>query len=439
MTIEINIDVVDGLIDLPRKIIITGLAKGLAQLTSTFHHEDGSVWQSHATFDIDQSGQLDIDHTLPVAGDWNTLEPMAPVWAMKQIFQSKRLDKTESIAPRTILLEIRDAAKNVAQRTFIQRFIADGVERREVREAGLSGTLFIPSGLGPHPAVVVFNGSGGGTPEKRAALLAAHGYIGFALAYFKAPDRPKHISNTPLEYFGGAFDWIKKTLHPKNDFIAVTGQSRGGELSLLLGTVYPKTISAIVAYVPSAVVHGTLRAGAEDESRDTTAWTWQGKAIPNVWSDNPDADWTAFDVPPAPELPIRQSTAFLSVEKNKEKVAQSRIPVEKIQAPIQLISGSDDGFWPSQAYSERIVNELKHAHFSWPVEHVSNTDAGHAIGFPYVPTTAIVNIHPVAQVPLNGGGTALANARANRHTWPKVLAFLADAVELHTVQQPEKV
>ena len=69
-----------------------------------------------------------------------------------------------------------------------------------VREAGLSGTLYTPAGPGPHPAVLVLAGSGGGTHEQRAALYAAHGYAALALGYFKSPGRPDHIDDTPLEW-----------------------------------------------------------------------------------------------------------------------------------------------------------------------------------------------------------------------------------------------
>ena len=36
--------------------------------------------------------------------------------------------------------------------TLVQRLAAEGVTRREVREEGLVGTLFLPAGPGPHPA-----------------------------------------------------------------------------------------------------------------------------------------------------------------------------------------------------------------------------------------------------------------------------------------------
>jgi dienelactone hydrolase len=428
MTIHLLIDNIDALIDQPRRITATGLAAGIATLSTTLAHPDGSRWRSEAQFHIAADGLLDVDNPLPIAGDTNVSEPMACVWALRQLTPPVAPGLSEGVAPLTLEVELEDASGAQASTAFIQRFHHADVTRREVCDEGLSGTLFVPAGEGPHPVVIVLNGSGGGTPEQRAALYAAHGYIGFALAYFKAPGRPDHISDTPLEYFQTALDWVSRTLAPQHGFIAVAGLSRGGELALLLGATFPERVSAVIGYVPSAVVHGTLRAGRPEQPRDADAWTWQGQPLRNVWRDNPHADWTAFDTPPAPGAPIRQAPAFSAVERGASFVTAARIPVERIAGPVLLISGTDDGFWPSTEYSERIAGQLRDVHHRWPVEHVRNEGAGHGIGFPYVPTTIIARLHPVAGVLISGGGTAQANAKANRLSWARVLDFLAAAV-----------
>lgn len=426
-----DIDQPDGLIDQPRRVVARGLAPGNARLTAESVHQDGSVWRSEAWFEVGGDGTLDLDAAVPSKGDWNVAEPMAYVWAMRRMKEPCSAQPGEGVEPRHISLALEDASGSTIHAELTQRFLAPGVQRREVREGGMYGVVFTPPGDGPHPVVLALNGSGGGTPEQRAALLAAHGYIGFALAYFKAPGLPDHISRTPLEYFGSALEWVANNLQPKDDFIAVMGVSRGGELSLLLGATYPDRVSAVVGYVPSIVVHGTLRAGAPGEPRDTTTWTWRGKPLRNVWQDNPLADWTAFDHPPRPGAPIRQEPAFTRVQQHAPSVAAARIPVERIAGSVLLVSGSDDGFWPSEAYSDQVVADLKAAGHARPVEHLANPDAGHAIEFPFVPTTLIAKPHPVAGVVLDGGGTPLGNARANRLSWSRVLGFLNEAQAVH--------
>jgi pimeloyl-ACP methyl ester carboxylesterase len=435
MSLHCWIDIPDGFIDQPREIRFTGLSSGIAQLRSWLHSADGSRWESQAQFLIDEQGELDLSRDAPQAGDWSSADAMALVWSMRQILPPTTSPVQESLAAQRVELQLTDAQGQKVSAAFLQHYLAPGVQRREVREAGISATVFLPAGDQPSALVVVLNGSGGGTPEQRAALYAAHGYTALALAYFKAPGRPEHISDTPLEYFQQALEWAARTLKPKDNFIAVAGLSRGGELALLLGSRFPERVSAVIGYVPSSVVHGTLRAGRPDQPRDADAWTWQGQALVNVWQDNPRADWRAFDVADQPGAPIRQAAAFVAVQQDAQSVARARIPVENIRGPLLLISGDDDGFWPSTAYCGEIEADLRARGHVWPVEHVLNRGAGHAIGFPYVPTTTIARLHPVAKVLISGGGTPAANALANQHSWGRVLEFLQHAVAARALQR----
>lgn len=434
MSAVLRVEPADGQVDQPRRLYAEGLAPGPANVRAHLAHPDGSQWHSQARFAVGADGVLDIDAQPPLAGDWSVCEPLAPVWALRQTEPPRAPALSDSTEALHIELEVVDAAGASARATLTQRFLAPGVTQREVREAGLCGTLFLPAGQGPHPVVVVLNGSGGGTPQRRAALYAAHGYIGFALAYFKAPGRPEYLGGMPLEYFQQALAWVHQQVRPRAGFVAVAGLSRGGELALLLGSRFPAWVSAVIGYVPSAVVHGTLRAGAPGQPRDADAWTWQGQALRNVWQGNPQVDWHAFDHPPAPGAAIRQAPAFVAAQRHAPSVAAARIAVEHIAGPVLLISGSDDGFWPSSDYSDTIVSELRAAGHRWPVRHVRNEGAGHAIGIPYLPTTDIARVHPVAGVLISGGGTPAANARANRESWQAVLAFLAEAVQAREAQ-----
>ena len=106
--------------------------------------------------------------------------------------------------------------------------------------------------------------------------------------------------------------------------------------------------------------------------------------------------------------------------------------MERIRGPVLLVSGTDDGSWPSTRYSRMVERALADAAHPYPVEHLCYRDAGHAILFPYVPTTDIARPHPVSGIHTTGGGTPAANARANEESWAGVLAFLADATAART-------
>src|SRR4051812_21588530 len=128
------------------------------------------------------------------------------------------------------------------------------VARQPVEGEDLVGTLFYPTTSGSHPTVVVFGGWGGGIREGAAEALASEGFAALALVYLGIDPLPRDLVEIPLEYFAEALAWLKGQPAVNADRIAVMGNSKGGELALLLGATYPEDVKAVVGYVPSAVV-----------------------------------------------------------------------------------------------------------------------------------------------------------------------------------------
>lgn len=415
-----------ALIDVPRSIRLHHFPPHTSvRVRAESTRGDGTVWRSHANFTTDAQGDVDLANAVPLASSsYDHASASGLIWSLTLEEGKEGPRGDERIDPRTITLTATADDGAQASASLVQYVVAEGVTRREVNEDGVVGTVFTPAGPGPHPVMVVLNGSGGGINEARAALYAAHGYTGFALGYFNAPGLPTYLSSTPLEYFDNALKWVRQHLSPANDFVAVAGQSRGAELALLLGATFGRAVSAVIGYVPSLVLHGTLRAGAPGQDPASPAWTYNGKPLPTVWHENRTADWSAFN---SAVSPVRQSPSFESALRDPAAVERAAIPVELIKGPVLLLSGTDDGFWPSSDMADAIAERLRRARHPYPVEHLRYQDAGHSILFPFVPTTRIVKPHAVAKVDLTAGGTPSANAFANEDSWPKVLAFLAAA------------
>ncbi len=412
-----------ALIDVPRHITASGFAPGQpVELTSDLVQNDGTNWRSHATFLADAAGTIDLARDAPLSGDWKDAAPMALVTTMRLVGAGGPQHLPTD--PLVVTITARAADNTHATARFTQTFLAPGVTRREIRERGLVGTLFTPPGPGPFPALVMLAGSGGGIFEARAALFAAHGYQALALGYFNAPGLPPYISGTPLEYFDTALDWMRETLAPRDGFIAVAGVSRGGELSLLLGATYPDKVSAVIAYVPCPFTNGVLNAGRPGEDRHAPTWTLNGAYLPALAAGNRTADWSGFDTTKGARC---QTPAFLTCLADPAAMARARIAIERIQAPVIFISGSDDQLWPSELFSDMAEKHLAESQFRHPVRHVRNPDAGHTIGFPYVPTTVLRRPHAVSGIFMVYGGTVPGNARACEHSWREVLDFLAMA------------
>jgi dienelactone hydrolase len=300
-----------------------------------------------------------------------------------------------------------------------------------VREDGLVGTLFVPPGAGPHPVVITLSGSGGGLSEGGAALYASHGYAGFALAYFNYADLPDDLIEIPLEYFETAIRWLQRQPRLDGDRIAVAGTSRGGELVLLLGATFP-AVKAVVAYVPSGIVHGGIgRSGVRGAS---PAWTHRGEAIPYI---QPRPEKLSAEPPPPPKgEPIPLTPRFLRGLEDEEAAARAEIPVERINGPVLLISGKDDAMWPSTRLAEIARRRLEQHHFPHPYRHLAYADAGHMIGTPYLPTTVLASRHPLTGELFAYGGTPKGYAAAREDSWREILKMLSETFG-PTVALPE--
>lgn len=444
-TFALSVTPADDLIDVSRQIVVTGLAPGaqvgiVAQTT----RGNGVLWHARAAFVADTQGTVDLTRDAPVSGDYIGISAMGLVWSQRpedgkarEVFPPLSVTGFE---PLTTTLTATANGESVHAR-FVQRLAAPGVTRHEVRaadnEEGLVGTLYLPDPYahpGPRPAVLILNGSGGGMNEPRAALYASHGYAAFALAYFKAPGLSDYISNTPLEYFERALAWLRRRVQPLHDFVAVSGQSRGGELALLLGATFPEAVSAVIGYVPGAVVHSGQNAADPAVGREGPTWLYRGQPLPHLWEGNRTATWAPFDEGPAPH---RHERAIRTALQDADAVARARIRVERTRGPVLLLSATDDGSWPSSDYSRMVTAKLAEVRHPYPVEHLDYEGAGHAIVFPYVPTTQLVYAHPVSGRISTGGGEPRANARADAQSWAAVLRFLASAVAARGASVPD--
>jgi len=428
MAPTLTITPADALIDVPRQIRVEHVEPGQTVEITALTRRNGVLWQAQAAFKAGDDGVVDLTRDAPVSGDYTGVAPMGLVWSQAPVDSPSREHFNHPVTDALVTDVIARAAGAQTQATFTQRLALEGVTRHEVREEGLVGTLYLPAGSKPgsHPAVMILNGSGGGINEPRAALYASRGYAAFALAYFKAPGLSDYISNTPLEYFQTGLRWLRKKVQPKHDFVAISGQSRGGELVLLLGATFPKEVSAVVAYVPGAVVHSGQNACDPKIGREGPTWLLGGKPIPHVWENNRTATWAPFDEGPSPH---RHEKAILTALQDPDAVARARIRVEDIEGPVMLLSATDDGSWPSSLYSKMVQDKLREVKHPYPVEWLDYENGGHSILFPYVPTTQLVYAHPVSGKISTSGGNPKDNARADQESWEGVKTFLDAAVK----------
>ncbi len=432
----IVVDQPDALIDQPVAIALHGFAlRTPVNVTATQTYAEVTRWQSRATFITDNDGRVDITRKAPVSGAYEGVSPMGLFWSMARLpSEARPMPPGAIMLPVPIRLEAEDAGGRRAEITIVRRVAGLGVTRHVLLTDGLVGTLFLPAGTGPHPAVLVVSGGGGGIEEFRGAILASRGYAALAIGHFAVEGRPRGLINIPLEYFETAIRWIRAQPWFDDRLLAVWGASRGGELALLLGATFPE-INAVAAWVPSGVIFWGLGVAEPGDTRPRAAWTFRGKPLPYLQEDN-----TSGDPPPVPEpgRPVAYTPFYCSQLRDARAVARATIPVENIRGPVQLVSGGDDQMWPSSDLADIALRRLETHRHPFPFRHLKYPDAGHTILVPYWPLAelrvlTLARIEGVQDHLLFQGGTAKADAEAGIDAWGDLLAFLEDA---KTFDQP---
>lgn len=385
------------LIDQAPSIRIRGVAPG-ASITVAADLRDGAghLWRSEAQFNSDTQGVVDLAAQAPVKGSYREASAAGLVWSMRPAehdvhFFAPPHEEDE----QTVHFHLLVNGREVAGADLVQRYVATGV--RTVRlEGALHGTLFLPpqaSGGGTKvPGVLVVGGSEGGLPRARAAWLASHGYAALALAYFHYEDLPATLRDIPLEYFGRALGWMMQRPEINAARLGVMGTSRGGELALQLGSMYP-AVHAVVAYVPA-----NFRVASCCGRPFGAAWTLHGEPL-------------AWAVPGFRDDPTT--------------LMRATIAVEQIHGPVLMIGGESDGVWSSSEMVQAAAIRLRQAHFGYPVVALIYPHAGHRAGMPEIlPAWNNGVLHPLTGRVVDLGGTQEGNAESTLDAIPKVLDFL---------------
>ena len=411
-----------ALVDVPLTISVTGLEpQQPITLQASVTDVSQVVWSAQANFVADDNGTLDLKQSAPVSGSYTGADPMGLVWSMTPEGDKNKYTWPAFADPFIITFKASINGKVIATSQAERTCIADNVRREVVRNNGLFGTLYLPSGKGPHPAIILVSGSGGGLSERSAAIYAAHGYAALALAYFNYETLPKALINIPLEYFGKAIKYLQERRDIDGKRLAIMGGSRGGELSLLLGAYFPQ-FKAVIAMVPSGLVWSGIGGAPEDGVQP--AWTYNGKAIPFMQGGE-NSDYNYMQEYNIRGEPMPLTPGFVKqIERNPESNKKATIPVERINGAVLMISGEDDQMWPSCRMAEISMERLRQNNFPYHYEHVCYPGAGHLIGIPFLPATCAGSKHPVAGSLFAYGGDAVSNEIASVNSWQKILDFL---------------
>lgn len=296
-----------------------------------------------------------------------------------------------------------------------------GSVKTDVRQSGLYGALYAPAGARSLPAILAIGGSEGGLDVTSAVgkAFSQHGYAVLALAYWRAPGLPQSLEKVPLEYFQRAIDWLKTRPEVDADRIGMIGLSRGAEGALLIASQYPD-IKAVMAVAPSSHLWPASSMNLGDANAAAArqpAWVLDGKPIPFL-TPKPGQDGAAS---------INNVAPYERALADAPADSESEIPVDRINGPVLLLSGQQDGIWPAGPMSQRIVARLKARNFPYGYTHIDYPGAGHLVFLGDPADPGDLSRYRVLSGAM--GGTDAGNLAARSDSWTRSLAFFDQALK----------
>ncbi|KAM7422315.1 hypothetical protein PAMA_010402 [Pampus argenteus] len=382
-------------------------------LCAQMHCEDGDLWEAFAHYNTNADGTVNLSRDHSVGGSYLGCAPMGLFWALQPApgeREGLRLRKKNIATPYVVHMSLLDGhvtprerqSAELAAVTTERWYVAPGVKRIDVRQNGIVGTLFLPPGRGPFPAMLDLWGMGGGLIEYRSALFASKGYASLSLAYFGHKDLPAPQSsiNVGDAYFKSAYRLLQD--HPQvcADRVGIIGLSFGVYLTL--------RIAIHIGVKPSCLICINGPVGSTIKLLDQDGRTESFGSDQKYWMYDDQGHVSFRDI----SLPANLSS-------------ESKVKIENITCPLMYIVGEDDLSSSSIENANLIEETLKAAGKSQLFTHLSYPGAGHLIEPPYSPNarTSLWSVKPKKLITLWGGHLA-PHAAAQEDAWKKILDFM---------------
>ena len=406
--LNISVEPSKSLINEKVQIKVLGLLPAERVTVSGVVTEQNMKFGSYAWYQADNNGVIDLNKMASVGGSYRGIEPMGLFWSMQQTPGQRaglRLVKKDVTTPLFTTISVFKGHVNPFDITFKQNsiakqvterwYMADNVMRFEVTEGRLRGALFVPQGGGPYPGLIDVCGTGG-RMESRAALLANKGYTVFHLVHVGEGSLPMMTWNIDMDYFDEAFDFMERQASVQTKNIGMTGNSMGGELSMLFASLSTR-VKAVA--VTCAVPYVTY-CSHEYKAKGITS-----QAI------EMDFDKVKHDC----------NNDMICGYTVSTKIPEARIKLENCKAPILLIQASEDtNVIPT---AEEDVAKIEKEFGPTTTKVITYEGAGHLLQPPYQPF-CYSSYHRAMNGVIVWGGKMVEHVRAEEDSWKVMLEFL---------------
>ena len=246
----------------------------------------------------------------------------------------------------------------------------NGLKTASVQTEGFEGILYPGNGRKDKVLIVMSGSNGGmGLTQQEARFYHENGFPALALALFRTRQTPKDLSHVPVEYVENAINWLKKQGYER---IGIDGTSKGSEMALLSASLLPE-LSCVIARVPSHFVsEGLSGKGKSKAPSGTSCWSYQGKDLPY-------APYRSRSFNIMKMLLKEKELHIITFNRDKDVKPEAVIPIEKIKAPVLLLSSRHDEVWPSFESAVLMDRKLTEAGFPYAHRHIVCEHMSHAM------------------------------------------------------------
>ncbi|KAM4605187.1 acyl-coenzyme A thioesterase 3-like [Polymixia lowei] len=391
------------LFDDPIQVKVAGLRSGqLVTMKARSTDEKGVLFRSSATYRADGNGEIDLERDSSLGGSYHGVEPMGLLWSLRADTLHTKFRKNDSRKPHLIEFSVHEGDGldgPLVEATNERQLLAEGVSRLPVKDGNIRGVLFTPPGEGPFPAVLDLYTFGGGLSERRACLLANHGFVVLTVALYGHDDQPKKIKEIHLDYFEEATEFLKRQPKVGSNGVGVISLSKSGDLALSIATYLPNIAATVWINGCSA-----------------------NTAFPLYYKNSKILPALMFDI--SRIIPTESGAAngkYVIDSPLAEENKATLIPIEQAKGHFLFVAAEDDLNWDSCGFVGQMEERLR-LHGKENFESVRYPGSGHYLEPPYGPYCPS-SFHGVLGNYCQWGGEPRSHAAAEVHLWKKIQEF----------------
>ena len=207
-----------------------------------------------------------------------------------------------------------------------------------------------------------------GLVEFKASLLASHGFATLALAFLGYEDQPLCPSSVNLDYFEEAANWLISHTKVLPHGIGMYAISYGSWIALLIASYQLAPIKAVVAISPLVIafLHPFQLKGRVSDMIPLNESKVVSSEKGSIWR-------------------FAQQTDINYMNPTTISKYSAITPVENINCPVMLVSGTGDLNVPTDFTVKFIIDRLKENGKEHLCTNLRYPQAGHLIEPPYSP------------------------------------------------------